>query len=911
MNRRIVPALAALAVLAAAVWFFALRDRGGATKPREVAATGSAPKAEGSGRDKRGDGPGPRGDSGELTVLIDDDPAGELRLEGLVLDAAEQPVPGAVVSVSSNPRRSVTTDENGEFAFDKMMGRSYSLAARAPGGVAGPVTAKLTAKSDPVVLRLKPAGSVKVTVVGNEKKPVAAATVELRGLDEQLVSADASGVATFPAVVAGGYEVVAQAPGYAPAKQFTMVTTGATELTMALVSGASVAGRVIDEAGKPVAGARVLYSGASDWGLQADERRDGVMSGPDGAFAFTALPAGSFRFVARHEEYAPGSSAIVTLDGTTPVQGVEVKLTGGATVAGRVVDGSQAPVAGARVRVGVASRGMIGMEPRQVYSGADGGFVVRGLPRKPLEAVAVGETGSSANVPIDTTAGDVKDLVITIDQTGTIAGIVVDKNGEPLEGVQVSAMPDFRAGGFDPGQFRLRGLPAELTSSAGTFEIVGLAPGSYLVRASRSGGLRARMAGLDGGEKATAGTRNLRIVLPADGGVKGKVQFADGTVPTPFTVGVGFANEPVASDDGTFELNDLPPQKYTLSVRGPAFDQKSVQIVVEEGKVADAGTIVVTKGRVIAGRVVDANGVPVPGATVWAGRQIFGTGSSNEAQFGGPPGARDTRTATTDEQGAFRISGLIPANLVVVAEQADLGRSPARRVLKGAPDESALVLQLTGWGVLTGRVKDANGPAADTIVTAQAVSSPSAMYSVASGADGTFRFDKLAPDVYKVSAMLGNPMRGMSFYSKKVTVAVGTPASVELAVERGTFTIKLHVTAKNGTVKGGMAWLISAPVTPATIDELNVIVAGLAENQSKWGFLFGAMAPTWDGLQPGRFTVCVGLMPAEISDPRGGMEYFARHGDELPVTCKAIVIGDGPTEQTVDIEGTLPPYIKD
>jgi hypothetical protein len=112
---------------------------------------------------------------------------------------------------------------------------------------------------------------------------------------------------------------------------------------------------------------------------------------------------------------------------------------------------------------------MVGSEPRQVFTADDGTFVVRGLPKKPLEAVALAEVGSSRTTELDASAGDVKNLVLTIDQTGTIAGVVVDKTGEPIEGVQVSAMPDFRSGtGGDPMQFRLRGFNPELTGSGGS-----------------------------------------------------------------------------------------------------------------------------------------------------------------------------------------------------------------------------------------------------------------------------------------------------------------------------------------------------------------------------------------------------------------------------------------------------------
>ena len=139
----------------------------------EVAARGfrrMCPDGVGSAKPDRPDRP-ERGDDGrEAQILIDDDPAGDLRLEGLVLTADDKPVAGATVVVSTNPSRHVTTDTDGSFAFDKLVGRPYTLVARAPTGVGGPVTAKLTATSDPVVLKLHPAGSVKVTTVDKAGK---------------------------------------------------------------------------------------------------------------------------------------------------------------------------------------------------------------------------------------------------------------------------------------------------------------------------------------------------------------------------------------------------------------------------------------------------------------------------------------------------------------------------------------------------------------------------------------------------------------------------------------------------------------------------------------------------------------------------------------------------------------------
>jgi hypothetical protein len=300
----------------------------------------------------------------------------------------------------------------------------------------------------------------------------------------------------------------------------------------------------------------------------------------------------------------------------------------------------------------------------------------------------------------------------------------------------------------------------------------------------------------------------------------------------------------------------------------------------------------------------------VVGATVFAGRQIFGTGSSNTAAFGGPPGRSGNRTATTDDEGRFQISGLGPAALAVVAESTDLGRSKAMRVDRGAPNELNLELTVAGWGVLAGSVKDDSGPAEDTIITAQAVNTPNAMYSVASGPDGTFRFDKLAPDTYKVSAMLGSPMRGMSFYSKQVVVGVGTPATVELAVETGTIKVIAKVSASNGEIKGGAAWLITGTLAPHTAEELNLLAAQQTAGRSSFGILFGGRPATFENTRVGDYTICVAALPAGLP-PMQGMDYFQNHADQLPVTCKSVKIPAAPLEQTIDLVTTLPPLIVD
>ncbi len=189
------------------------------------------------------------------------------------------------------------------------------VVARAPIGVAGPVTARLTAKSQPIVLRLRGGATLAVTVVGTDGKPIETANVELRGNDFQTTTT-VHGNASFAPVVPGNYELIAWADGTARTTQ-RMRVAGNAKVRLMLASGAAVSGRVVDEGGAGIANARVVYIGSSGFRGQVDPRRDSVITLKDGTFKFPALAAGSVRFLARHDEHSSGMSSLVTLDGKT------------------------------------------------------------------------------------------------------------------------------------------------------------------------------------------------------------------------------------------------------------------------------------------------------------------------------------------------------------------------------------------------------------------------------------------------------------------------------------------------------------------------------------------------------------------------------------------------------------------
>src|SRR5688500_14525767 len=114
-KRRILIAAAVLVAAAIAVllWLRGRGDGDGGGEQSAKAKDVAAPKRAGSDDSGAGSGQMP------LTspVAMDNDPAGDLRLEGQVLGPDDEPVGGALVVLGSVPPRTATSEKDGSFEF--------------------------------------------------------------------------------------------------------------------------------------------------------------------------------------------------------------------------------------------------------------------------------------------------------------------------------------------------------------------------------------------------------------------------------------------------------------------------------------------------------------------------------------------------------------------------------------------------------------------------------------------------------------------------------------------------------------------------------------------------------------------------------------------------------------------------
>jgi uncharacterized GH25 family protein len=893
MNRKLAGALAALVVALVAVWFFACRDRGATRKPapehtRTAKVEPPKPPAKASDDPPPPSGMAPR-------WALDVDPEGPLRLEGQVIDEDGHGVGGAEVWLGSVPPRSTKTEDDGTFAFDKLVGRKYGLSAIAGDRIGGPVEYKLTETSDPVVIRLAKAAKLVVTVVADDGQPIEGATVRLTAMGERSARTAADGTATLEPVSPGWVAVQASAAGYAPGSGFTQVgSAGATgTLKVTLHEGVAVSGRVIDEQGAPIAKAQVTTAGIFD----IPGASDPVLTDTKGQFTFPALAPGSHTLVATDGEHAPARSAPVTV-ADQPISNVTITMKAGGTLAGTVVDDTGKPVPFATVRVAGDGQQMWMLDARQATSDRSGHFELHGLARAKLKARAESDAAASAIATIDlTTVAEKKDVKLVLDVKGVIAGVVVDDTNQPVAEVQVNAFPDI-LGGSSPESVMLAGMSSATTDGGGRFAIRGLPEGGYRLRAARSVGDR-----FDWGQQGTpakTGDKNVKITLAADGSVVGKLVLESGGAPKLATVQLGYQPSTPASSDGTFQLTDVAPGKYDLHVRGPDFAelvQRDVEI--KPGKPTDVGTLTLVRGRKLVGKVVDASGNAVPGAKVKTGDMLFSMQGAEE-QLANWEEMAGMRTAVSDQDGRFTLVGIAKKATNVIAEHPTRGRSDALAIAAGTDDPPPITLELRGFGTITGKVTQKGEPLGGATITAAPKDGGSQVRMVQSEADGTFTLTKLGEGTVVLSAMQQSGF-GMSLKSTSTTVQVraGKETKVTIDIPVGTLALTVQVRPQAGQkVDSAQVFLFRGNLAVHNAKELtDGFLSGGVQGMKFW-FGEGKPLPEFEELVAGDYSVCTIPITGDLSDATF-QQRMQEHMDALKVYCKQVKLAASPQKQTV------------
>lgn len=275
--------------------------------------------------------------------------------------------------------------------------------------------------------------------------------------------------------------VEAQAPGRVRHRQ-RWTRDDNQPLTFVLEAAHTLAGEVVDRAGRPVAGAELTLMQVPGQGVaDLDPGTFSAISGPDGRFRFTGLPRGRFDglwvdhpgFV---EIHVPGVAA------PTPTP-VRIQLVEARRLAGRVVGPDGQPVAGARVALVETASGLLlgggfskgSKGSSQDETGADGRFVLDRLPsgKIGIEVRAIGFRNRRVPVRIPED-GEAEPVEISLEPGPYLEGRVLDSRGRLVRDAMVRAEGTLQA----TGTFSFGGTR---TDAEGRYRIGGLEPGPHTV----------------------------------------------------------------------------------------------------------------------------------------------------------------------------------------------------------------------------------------------------------------------------------------------------------------------------------------------------------------------------------------------------------------------------------------------
>ncbi len=493
---------------------------------------------------------------------------------------------------------------------------------------------------------------------------------------------------------------------------------GETDLgTLVMSAGTQVVGRVVDEAGRAVADARVSGRHVDDssrggrgfmrfFSSRVVSQYSSFVTGTDGRFLLTGLPPGAAELTAEADGQQIGvlSDLELVLGNTQDVG--DVQLLAGEMIAGYVTDGSGAPVEGAQINVSSMARivlrsaedmprQQIGQEMRlRAETDVDGYFEMRGLGEGQY-TVHVNADGfarsSTENIPTGTrdfsvSLSSLGELLVTVRSSTTreaIQGAVLDatvRNDRPFgwggDAMEVLESEDV------PGEYTVLGAGPTGTSLVvgaegfATLEIDAPAVDDggqqrFFVDLVPESVIAGQVVGADGRGIADARVRISAYTPPAVDHGHGRFQV-DRQVRR--RIGGGEETNPMleatrTSTDatGAFELRGVPAGDWELTASALDFVASQPEVLsVDIGQVQDDVTIQLEVGGAVIGRVVDSDGLPVSKVTVLvSAKQPAGGGGAGDVEsrldalLGSMEGDSQER-ATTDADGEFEVRSLNP-----------------------------------------------------------------------------------------------------------------------------------------------------------------------------------------------------------------------------------------------------------
>ena len=709
-----------------------------------------------------------------------------LTIEGIVRDPLGEPVAGAVVAafkeraakdasledrlkaliefeeMKNEPGVFATTDEAGAYVIQGLEAREYRLVVTAQGYAPGGKR-YVRAGSTGVDFDLLIGGQLSGRVTDLTGAGIADASVEvfvdtgtedlieiiqeraLPPLDRQLT--DSAGAFFFDTLGGeAGYRLIVRASGYQSNEvKKVMVALGEqANIEVQLRAGKMIQGVVYDPFGNPLANARCKVNpiGIQPDGPPSDFNDDIFKTDESGEFVFDTLGDSNYRLVVSHDEFA----TFVQPKTQATQEPITVHLTQGCAVTGMIREedtGSAIP--GALVTIHD-----VGGEQKSGVSDQQGVFYVRGISelRRGIAHMNVEKEGYEriSNFKVDVAEGTVTEGIDHfLRRNGTVRGVVVDANGQPLSGVSISAR---RSHASNAVVVNVGKMSSSASDGSFVIEQVQTGDGTFL-----EGSHPEYLKSVSDQFSVAAGGQvdGIQLVMRLGGAITGRVVDETGAPIADATVGAkeevmsvvnpaSLTNKVYTDENGKFTLRRLEAGEQVLLIAAKGYLTVEVSgHMVHEGRMTADVEVRLATGASIAGIVRNQENEPIIGARV----TVIDTSAGLKKM-----------TTSTDTNGAYRFDELGYYDVEVEAEA--VGYSKVR-LFDQPVNTEGVDFVLEAFGSLCGQVYTDDGeplrafsvsPRLIDSVTGRA--NPRVPSRTFNATDGTFCFDGLQPGSYEV-----------------------------------------------------------------------------------------------------------------------------------------------------------------
>jgi len=690
-----------------------------------------------------------KGESSEVRFKL---PPRAARLKGRVLAAdSKKPLAGVLVWTADAPAAFTWSDDQGRFTIRAPAIQDSPLMATAD-GIAFARDNLIVLGSGGPTLYLRPALAVSGTVKDEAARPVEGAEVKL---SEDVIARTGKN---------GGFRLLASPDGSA---EFSITHRDFLSMTLSLASlqqheqlktgivlkrGHIVTGRLIDEAGRPIAGAYGILN-LPEEGLRYLPRAK-AFSDAQGHLRFSSLPPERYELYVFARGFAPLLAAPVEVLGAKEVTELgALRLSQGAVIEGRVVDQQDRPVVGAMV-------GADGHLLSTVETGADGRFAMADFSRGSriyLQAIKQGY-GYGSFQDVEAPTQEPVTIKLTPTHRHRVLYTVRNERGEPIPRATVvfytqemKRMPSVE---FADNYAR--------TDEEGHCEHGFAEPGIVTIWARATGYLQRK---IDIEIPEEGDLQNLEITLqtaPAVivGQVTGPggepVGDADFSVFEKGPAGRGLSPGPVevprTDSSGRFRLQGLTEGQWGVSVhaRGYRLEQRDLEVHAGENRL----DFRLEHEAEVEGQAVDSADRPerendhkgtIRGSILGLDAKELAKIKTVHAHQ--PPGT--SKGSQVNVRGEYRIEGLAPGEWTVSASTGNR-RVEVKTDLTADGSEAHLDLEFPPGMNLSGKILRQGEPVAET--TVRVLDGPGTSYwaSAACNQRGEFRLEGIDTGSYRL-----------------------------------------------------------------------------------------------------------------------------------------------------------------